>query len=79
MKKIIFFLGLSWLFSTCSTGEKALKKGDHYEAVTTALSRLQKKSSDEKAQAVLENAYPLFVKENEQKISSYLNLSLIHI
>ena len=50
-----------------------MKKGNNYAAITTSLARLQKKPSDEKAQVILQNAHPLFVIENEQKINGYIN------
>lgn len=50
-----------------------MKKGNNYEAVTKALDRLQKKSSDDKAQDVLTSAYPIFVTESEQKLNTFRN------
>lgn len=65
---IIFLVIL--LFAACSTGEKAMKKGNHLEAVEKALSRLQKKSSDDKAQQVLLDAYPLLVRSTLQSVDN---------
>jgi len=74
-KKILLYLLPIYFLFSCSTGQQAMKKGNNYEAVTTALDRLQKKSADEKAQEVLRYSYPLFVKEKEQIISSSINSS----
>ncbi len=71
-KELIYLLSLCFLMA-CATGEKAMKKGNHYEAVTKSLDRLQKKSGDEKAQGVLTAAYPLLVTESQQNLNRFSN------
>ncbi len=73
MKKNLVYLLSLCLFIACATGEKAMKKGNNYDAVTKSLDRLQKKSGDEKAQGVLTFTYPLLVTESEQKLNSFIN------
>ena len=73
MKKNLTYLLSLCLFLTCATGEKAMKKGNNYEAVTKSLDRLQKKAGDEKAQEVLTFTYPLLVTESMQNLNSFIN------
>ncbi len=73
MRKSLIYLLLFALLTACSSGQKAMKKGNNYDAVIKALDRLQKKSGDEKAQGVLTSAYPLFVIESEQKLNTFSN------
>ena len=73
MKKNLAYLLLFSILVACSTGQKAMKKGNNYDAVIKALDRLQKKSGYEKAQEVLTSAYPLLVTESEQKLNTFRN------
>ncbi len=43
----------------CSSGQKALQRGNYFEAVTTAVERLRSKPDHRKSQQVLESGYPL--------------------
>jgi len=71
-KELIYLLSLCFLMAF-ATGEKAMKKSNHYEAVTKSPDRLQKKSGDEKAQGVLTAAYPLLVTESQQNLNRFSN------
>lgn len=50
---------ISILLFSCSSGYKALKKGDYYKATVEAVEKLRDNSHSEKAQYVLLKAYPL--------------------
>lgn len=73
MKKNLAYLLLLCLLTACATGEKAMKKGNNYDAVSKALDRLQRKSGDKKAQGVLTAAYPIFITESKQKLNTFIN------
>lgn len=44
---------------SCSTGKKALQKGDYYKATMESVNRLRSKPDNKKAQQVLLQSYPL--------------------
>ncbi len=45
--------------SSCSSGYKAFKKGDYYKATISSIEKLRNSPESEKAQYVLQRAYPL--------------------
>ncbi len=66
--KIRYFLFLSVLFIGCSTGKKALQKGDYDAAVLKAVERLRNSPQNSEAMAVLPSAFDLALKTNLRKI-----------
>ncbi len=55
---IILFTGL---IVSCSTGKKALERGNYYEAVIQAVERLRKNPDHKKSRETLKMAYPLAI------------------
>lgn len=80
MRKILpllsLFIGL--IIISCSSGEKALEKGDYYQAVIKSINRLRSNPSKEKARQIVAKAYPLAVnwynKQIQQTKSSNIPL-----
>lgn len=66
---------LSFLFAACSSGQRSLEKGDYDQAVTKAVSRLQRDAQNRKALSTLKQAYQLAIDDHldnirEAKLSS---------
>lgn len=58
-----FLLSISLLYS-CSSGKKALQRGDYYDATLKAVERLRQSPTNQKARQTLGEAYYLAVEEN---------------
>jgi hypothetical protein len=71
LKKIITIFLVSSLSWACSSGKKALEKGNFDEAVFTAINRLQKSPTNANAQQVLKEAYPAAIDYHLNKINSW--------
>jgi tetratricopeptide (TPR) repeat protein len=66
MKKLIpFILMVLVLASSCSTGKRALKQGNYYEAVIKATNRLRQTPTNKNAQQSMKAAYPNLLKYNQ--------------
>lgn len=66
MKKLIpFILMVLVLASSCSTGKRALKQGNYYEAVIKAANRLRQTPTNKNAQQSMKAAYPNLLKYNQ--------------
>lgn len=59
-----FFIILLFVISACSSGKKALQKGDYYEATLKSVDRLRKSPTNKKARNTLGEAYYRAVEEN---------------
>lgn len=58
LKKIRLIILFPLIVISCSTGKKALQKGNYYDAITKAAERLKSDPGNEKAQQVLIEGYP---------------------
>lgn len=56
---LLFLISVSLLIVSCSTGSRSLKRGDYYQATMDAVEKLRMSPKSEKAQLVLQKAYPL--------------------
>lgn len=56
-----------FLSIACSSGKQAYERGNYYEAVTQAVSRLRQNPDHSKSLEALKNAYPLAVEYYEQE------------
>ena len=63
-----FFIVLSILMVSCSTGKRALEKGDYDKAIYQAVSRLQKDTDNRKALNTLKSAYGFAMEDHQTKI-----------
>lgn len=69
-----------WLFSllpgllvSCSSGRKAMEKGDYFTAVNQSVDRLRSRPSDEKAANVLKESYDLTLKWVQDELDIILS------
>lgn len=56
----------------CSSGKKAYERGNYYEAVTQAVTRLRQNPDHSKSLEALRNAYPLAVEYYEQEAKNQI-------
>lgn len=74
MKKLLFLLFVSaLLFSACSTGKKAMEKGDYFSAVSKAIQRLKSNSNSKNAIAVVKDSYPMAIQWAQEEIDILLS------
>jgi hypothetical protein len=59
IRAITYLLGLAFLLNACTSGRKAMMKGDYDEAVYKAVKRLRSNSNHGKSLYTLEQTYPL--------------------
>ena len=59
ISKILFLILVTFIIVSCSSGYKALKRGDYYQATIDAVEKLRISPKSEKAQLVIQKAYPL--------------------
>ncbi len=57
--KLLFLISVILIIVSCSSGSKSLKRGDYYQATIDAVEKLRMSPKSEKAQLVLQKAYPL--------------------
>lgn len=63
----LFFLTIL-LLSACSSGKKALTRGDYYSSVLKAVNRLRQSPNNKKAAETLAYAYPELISYNQDRI-----------
>lgn len=67
-----FFLAVLLIAMACSSGKKAYDRGEYYEAVVKAVTRLKQKPDHDKSKETLKSAYPLAVQMLEQDANNLL-------
>lgn len=72
-KNTLIFYVLILIFSSCTTGKKALEKGDYFSAVTKSVERLKSDPDNKKAIKVLEDGYPLALEWSQEEIDMALS------
>lgn len=73
MKNQILLTGILLIIITaCSTGKKALQKGDYFSAVTKAVERLKSSPDNKNATAVLEEGYPVTLEWSQEEMDLIL-------
>ncbi|MFW6371221.1 MAG: hypothetical protein ACOC10_08465 [Bacteroidota bacterium] len=74
MNKLIVVLSLVvFLLGSCSSGKKALQKGDYFSAVSKAVERLKSSPENKKALKVLHEGYPLALEWSQEEIDLALS------
>lgn len=68
---IIFFFSIVLL--SCSTGKKALQKGNYYDAISKAVERLKSDPGNTKAQQVVKDGYPLLLQWSQEEFDLALS------
>ena len=71
-KNIVFSIFLGFLLFSCSTGKKALQKGDYFSAVTKAAERLKSDPDNKKALQVLKDGYPMAINWAQEEMDLVL-------
>jgi hypothetical protein len=71
MNSKLYTIVLGVALTACSTGKKALEKGNFDEAVYTAVERLQKSPTNSTSQQVLKEAYPLALNYHQGRVNNW--------
>jgi len=75
MKKAILFSLTALLLFSCSTGKKALQRGDYFSAVIKAVDRLKSAPNNKNAKKVLREGYPLTLEWVQEEMDQLLTLN----
>ena len=67
------YLMLLLLLVSCSTGKKALQKGDYFSAVSKAVERLKSSPDNKNAIKVLEDGYPMTLEWSQEEMDVILS------
>ena len=67
-KNNLFWIVIATLILSCSTGKKALQKGDYFSAVTKAVERLKSDPDNKKANQVLKEGYPMALNWSQEEL-----------
>jgi hypothetical protein len=70
MKQRLLYWSLIALLASCSSGKKAFERGDYYDAVAKAITRLRQKPDHSKSAETLKSAYPLALEFYETQASN---------
>ena len=73
LEKVVLFIILATIISSCSSGLQHLKKGYFDEAIFTSSERLQKSPDHKKALSVIREAYPLAIDDHKKAIRIFEN------
>ena len=76
MKNAIFLLSfLALVLFSCSTGKKALQRGDYFSAVSKAVDRLKSAPENRKAKKVLREGYPMTLEWVQEEMDQVLSVN----
>ncbi|WP_321286738.1 hypothetical protein [uncultured Sunxiuqinia sp.] len=73
MKKWIYLVVLASFLIACSSGQRALEKGDYISAIEKAANRLSNDSDNKKAKRVIKEGYPLAIQYYQEEIDMTLS------
>ncbi len=73
MRYLTIFLLISSALFSCSTGKKALERGDYYNATLQAVNRLRSNPTSDKALQAVKESYPMAINYFQGKIQNTLN------
>lgn len=73
LRIVLSFLIGSLLLLSCSTGKKALERGDYYDATLQAVNRLRSNPNSKKALSAVKESYPLAIEYFQHKIDYAMN------
>src|SRR5882724_5331784 len=71
--RLIFFLWMLAVLAACSSGKRALQKGNYDEAVVKAVNRLRSSPNNEKARETLREGYALALQWHLDNVSHLQN------
>ncbi len=69
---LLYFLVIVITLSGCSSGKKALERGDYYESVLKSIARLRKNANHKKSAESLKASYPLAVEWLEDEAQNHI-------
>jgi len=72
-KNLTLIFILTIILAGCSTGKKALQKGDYYEATIQSVKFLRSKPDSEKARETIIQSYPMALEYYRQKVDEISN------
>lgn len=67
-KNYLILLLFPMLLISCSSGEKALQRGDYFSAITKAVERLKSDPDNSKSTNVLQEGYPMAINWSQEEI-----------
>ena len=73
MKTWIYLIILTVVVASCSSGRKALQKGDYIQAIEKAVNRLSNDPDNKKAENVLTDGYPVAMDYYQEQIDQILS------
>lgn len=74
MRKIqLLSILLVVLLASCSTGKKSLERGNYYDAIMKAVSRLSSDTDNRKASQVIQDGYPMAIAYYQEEIDLALS------
>lgn len=74
MKNTVVLISLmAMLLFSCSTGKKALQKGDYYSAITKAVERLRSAPENKNALKVLREGYPMTLEWTQEELDQVMS------
>jgi len=72
-KNILSLIFFALIVSSCSSGKKALQKGDYFNAVSQAIERLKSDPDNNKATQVLKEGYPMAIEWSQEEMDFALS------
>lgn len=66
--RFLIYVILFLIISACSTGKKALQKGDYFSAVTKAVERLKSSPDNKNATSVVKEGYPMTLDWSQEEM-----------
>ena len=69
----LIILLLTLLLFSCSSGKKALQKGNYYQAITQAVERLKSDPDNSKATTVVKEGYPIALAWSQEELDMALS------
>ncbi|MCE4565244.1 hypothetical protein INQ51_13085 [Maribellus sp. CM-23] len=69
----LFLLLLVLFFVSCSSGKKALQKGNYYQAIVQAVDRLKSDPDNGKATTVVKEGYPMAIEWSQEELDLALS------
>ncbi|WP_167611634.1 hypothetical protein [Maribellus sediminis] len=69
----LLLLLLPLLLFSCSSGKKALQKGNYYQAITQAVERLKSDPDNSKATTVVKEGYPIALEWSQEELDMALS------
>ncbi len=71
-KQNLLLLLLTLVLFSCSSGKKALQRGDYYQAITKAVERLKSNPTNANALKVVKEGYPMAIEWSQEEIDQAL-------